>query len=117
MIGQVEEFGNNLSQTAQLEFKPELTRFCKILEPIARSLTCLEAPHSTCADIFLFWVAAASTLSEYLESQTFKFATTKPRIRKVTNARFNEMINRSDIYISTFALHPRKSSSVLSNLD
>jgi len=53
-------------ETSVLELHLTLSRFLGLLDPIARALTCLESPHSSLADVLLFWLAVAGALDDYL---------------------------------------------------
>jgi hypothetical protein len=89
-----------------LELRILLTRMAGLLEYPARCITCLESSHSTLADVFLFWLSAAASISEFLSKAKFPFAT-KKAIYKATNARFTEMVHTgpSDAYLTALYLH------------
>jgi hypothetical protein len=89
-----------------LELRLMLSRFLQLLEPIARSLTCLESSHSTAADLFLFWLAAATGLDDQLRKHSYP-SSIKAQIRKLVNARFTEMTHSgpSDPYLAALFFH------------
>jgi hypothetical protein len=66
----------------------------------------LESPHSTAADVLLFWLAAASSLDDYLRN-THLSTSVKTQIRQAVNARFAEMIHTgpSDPYLAALFFH------------
>lgn len=98
--------------TKSIEFKLALTKFCGLTQPIAFALKCLEDSNLNPADLMLFWVAAGASVFEFISTEAFP-APVRASIIKITNARFNEMVNKapSDVYLATFFLHPRKPTS------
>jgi hypothetical protein len=93
-------------ETSVLELRLIISRFVGLLEPLARSITCLESPHSSAADVMLFWLAAATGLDEYLRKTTLA-SSLKGKIRKLVNARFAEMVHAgpSDSYLAALFFH------------
>lgn len=90
-------------------FKAELTQIVKVLEPLAKSIKCLESGHSTPADVFIFWVATLAEYEEFLSGTSHRLnSPTVQDIRAILNKRYQEMIDSSpsDIYIASFFLVP-----------
>ncbi|KAG2132129.1 uncharacterized protein EDB93DRAFT_1340200 [Suillus bovinus] len=70
---------------------------------------CLESAHTTCTDIYLYWLAIVTQMEQLLRGNTIRlWEETKLAIRTITNAQFNQMINNApnDPYITAFFLHP-----------
>ncbi|KAJ7571875.1 hypothetical protein C8J56DRAFT_1086552 [Mycena floridula] len=91
-----------------------------VLEPIAKSITCLEASHSTVADVFLFWLAIAAAYNDLLDNNTAKLPVeVAERIRRLVNYRFDQSIHYgpSDMFVAGFFLDPRyRASKVLKDV-
>lgn len=100
------------NSSAAITFQLDLTRLINVLEPIAKSLTCLESTHSTLADVYIYWLAASAELQQiFTSSDRGGFdKDTIERIIGISNFRFNQMINDApeDAYITSFVLDPRK---------
>ena len=103
---------NNLFESrssAALLFQADLAKLAAVFGHYARAIQCLESPHTTCSDVYLYWLAIVSQMSQLLKGNTVELEDeTKARIREITNMRFNQMINKApnDPYITAFYLHP-----------
>ncbi|KDQ05636.1 hypothetical protein BOTBODRAFT_122435, partial [Botryobasidium botryosum FD-172 SS1] len=92
------------------------------IEPIAKSLKCLESTHSTLADVYVYWLAASAELQQIFTSPDrggFDRETVE-NIIGICNFRFNQMINDApeDAYITAFVLDPRyRAAAVLGQLN
>lgn len=87
-----------------------------VIGPIAKSIKCLEASHSTVADIYMFWLAIMATLEDHITSDKLGLPLhVLEQIRRLCNWRFDYMINKapSDIFITGFFLVPGTFSLVL----
>jgi hypothetical protein len=97
-------------------FEGELERLCNVLSPIAKAVQCLESSHSTAGDVFLFFLAIASSYKEFLSAGAQGLSIKdQESIRKSINYRFRQQIdnNACDIYFASFILDPRLSSFIL----
>jgi hypothetical protein len=95
--------------TTQLEL--ELTKLIAVLGPLAKAILCLESAHSTCADVYLFWIAALASIEDLFRSGSSGLGEYAIRsIRAIANKRFDQMINDgpTDIYLTSFFLDPRE---------
>jgi len=102
-------FTAGTATTTQLEL--ELTKLIAVLGPFAKAILCLESAHSTCADVYLFWISALASIEDLFRSgQSGLQNETIKSIRAISNKRFDQMINDgpTDIYITSFFLDPRK---------
>ncbi|KAG0694188.1 hypothetical protein DFH29DRAFT_880870 [Suillus ampliporus] len=73
------------------------------------NVKCLESVHTTCADIYLYWLAIVAQMEQLLRGNTIQLQEeTKLAICTIMNAQFNKMINDApnDPYITAFVLHP-----------
>jgi len=87
----------------------DLAKLVAITGPYAKAIQCLESSQTTCADVYLYWLAIVAQMEQLLQSNTIRLQEeTKTAIRTITNARFNQMINDApnDPYITAFYLHP-----------
>lgn len=80
---------NNLfeshSSTA-LMFQVNLAKLIAIFSPYARAIQCLESPHTTCSDVYLYWLAIVSQINHLLEGNTVTLREdTKAKLRAITN--------------------------------
>jgi hypothetical protein len=94
-----------------LLFRVALTKIIAVLGPFAKTIQCWESQHTTCADIYLFFLAIVAQLDDLFAKNTIKLEPkTIEAIRAITNKRFNEIINNSpnDPYVTAFFLDPRK---------
>jgi hypothetical protein len=98
-----------MATTTQLEL--ELTKLIAVLGPFAKAILCLESLHSTCADIYLFWIAVLISIEDlFLSGQSGLRDYTVKSAQAIANKRFDQMINDgpTDIYLTSFFLDPRK---------
>lgn len=99
-------------------FKMGLTRLINILEPLARTLKCLESTQSTAANVHLSWLAALASLKQYLDSPKHGLSSAvKRRVIKNVNKRYNQTINKapSDAYLAVLVLDPSEPAPVHSH--
>ncbi|KAF7973529.1 hypothetical protein HWV62_4273 [Athelia sp. TMB] len=80
---------NNLFESrssAALLFQADLAKLAAVFGPYARAIQCLESPHTTCSDVYLYWLAIVSQISHLLKGNTVELEDeTKARIREITN--------------------------------
>jgi hypothetical protein len=93
-----------------LMFQADLAKLIAITGPYAKAIQCLESSQTTCADVYLYWLAIVAQMEQLLEgTDTITLLKeTQTAIRAITNARFKQMINDApnDPYITAFFLHP-----------
>lgn len=53
-----------LDRATVQNFTEQLRQFVAVLEPLARSIKCLESNHSTAADVYHFWLAVLARYHE-----------------------------------------------------
>lgn len=85
-----------------------LIRFTKILEPIYRSLTCLESSNSTIGDVFAYWLAVLAALDRLFSTDDCGLLPEAvARFRGIVNSRYLEAVDDApvDIYPLGFFLH------------
>ncbi|KZP05715.1 hypothetical protein FIBSPDRAFT_691005, partial [Athelia psychrophila] len=103
---------NNLFESNSSEalmFQADLAKLAAVFGPYAKAIQCLESPHTTCSDVYLYWLAIVSQISHLLKGNTVTLREeTKAELCSITNTRFNQMINKApnDPYITAFYLHP-----------
>jgi hypothetical protein len=100
-------------------FTMELRQLCSILEPIARSIKCLESSHSTPADVYLFWLAIVARLHELFKNNSTINGVGLPKsvmedITSIVNSRHQEMFQKQSgpIYLAAFFLDIRKYNNI-----
>ncbi|KAG1724896.1 uncharacterized protein EDB91DRAFT_1062575 [Suillus paluster] len=79
-----------------------------ITGPYAKAIQCLESAQTTCADVYLYWLAIIAQMEQLLQGNTICLQKeTKMANCATTNVRFNQMINNTpnDPYITAFFLH------------
>ena len=97
------------NSTHAARFHCEVTELVDVLAPIARSILCLESPHSTMADVILFWAAICAWYHRLLNDPEYDFSeNTKSVLISIVNRRYREIINNGphDAYIACLALDP-----------
>lgn len=97
---------------------PDLLLFCVVLTKtiavlglFAKTIQCWESQHTTCANIYLFFLAIVTQLDDLFAKNTIKLEPkTIEAIRAITNKWFNEIINNlpNDPYMTAFFLDPCK---------
>ena len=90
-------------------FRCEITELVDILAPLARSILCLESPHSTLADVILYWAATCAWYRRMLNDPEFGLDdTTQQTLISIVNRRYREIINNGphDAYLACLALDP-----------
>jgi hypothetical protein len=96
-------------------FESDLDQLLFVIGPIAKSIKCLEASHSTVADVYMFWLAIMASLEDLIKNDKLDLPLEViKQIWRLWNWRFDKMINAapSDIFVTGFFLVPRASSSV-----
>jgi hypothetical protein len=83
------------------------------VEPIARTIECLESTDANVADVFIFWLAIAATLREAFDrpfSETGILPELANKVTAIVNCRYKAFIDNSpsDVYFTGFFLNPRK---------
>ena len=80
-------------------FRRELTQLGNVLMPFARAIKCLEAKHTTAADVYMYWLAIVRQLSDLMtrnNSKASKHETSvKEKVRAIVNFRFAQLINNA----------------------
>ncbi|KAG2158711.1 uncharacterized protein EDB93DRAFT_1076704, partial [Suillus bovinus] len=107
--------------TDSLMFQVALAKLVAITGPYTKAIQCLESAHTTCADVYLYWLAIVAQMEQLLRGNTIRLREeTKLAIRTITNARFNQMINDApnDPYITAFFLHPEhRTAQIYKNIN
>ena len=49
-------------------FESNLDQLLLVIGPIAKSIKCLEASHSTVADVYMFWLAIMASLEDLIKN-------------------------------------------------
>lgn len=96
--------------TPLARFRCETTELVDILAPLARSILCLESPHSMLADVILYWAATCAWYRRMLNDSEFGLdSVTQQCLTSIVNRRYREIINEGphDAYIACLALDPR----------
>lgn len=92
-------------------FTAELGQFVAVLEPLARSIKCLESSHSTAADVYLFWLAVLARYHElFVGNNTLQGiglqGSVIEDIKSTVNGRHSEIFQgeSQQVYLSAFFL-------------
>lgn len=100
------------STAEHLQLRTDMNLLIKLTNPIARAIVCLESPHSTAADVFVFFAAALllvrKNLDDLMKSKKSQNLPMADIIRILTK-RFDELINSKnghDLYFTATLLHP-----------
>ncbi|KAL7284543.1 hypothetical protein ACG7TL_001835 [Trametes sanguinea] len=99
-----------LSTSPAWRFAAELEELVAVLEPIAKSIKCLESTHSTVSDVYLFWLACTANTYDLITQDGVSIPeAVKSDIRSAMNARWKQMIEDAphDVYHTGFVLDPR----------
>ncbi|KAJ7839439.1 ribonuclease H-like domain-containing protein [Mycena olivaceomarginata] len=98
-------------------FMFELQQLCTILEPIARTIKCLEGIEVTVGDIWKFYVAVTAVLNDlFANDLTLSIPqTVKDDVSAIVNKRYDQMIHgpSGDLFLSGFYLDPEHVKSPL----
>lgn len=93
-------------------FKASINQLIQVTDPAARAIVCLESPHSSAADVFVF-VAGALLLTrkniETMMKSSLPLDLPKDAIFEILTKRFNQLINSKnghDVYFTATLLHP-----------
>ena len=88
-----------------------LTKITTVLGPIAKAIQCLESAHTTCADVYLFFLAIVAQLDQVFSKNSIKLSQASIEgVRAIINKCFDEIINKShnNPYVPLFFLNPRQ---------
>jgi hypothetical protein len=102
-----------MTQSTYLRFQLGLLQYIAVVAPLARSLWALESSQANAADVFIFWLAIASTLHAEFAKPSENTGVTPVLAKRVTaivNKRYKAFIDESpsDIYFTAFFLDPRQ---------
>ncbi|KIJ46065.1 hypothetical protein M422DRAFT_46358 [Sphaerobolus stellatus SS14] len=78
-------------RSAALNFEIELIKYNSIIAPVAHSIKSLESTQTTPADVYIFWLAIAASIKEYLgkgSNVTRISNTLAEKITKIINTRY-----------------------------
>lgn len=90
-------------------FRYELAELVDILAPIAHSILCLESPHSTLADVILYWAAICAQYRQLIDDRSFGLkSSVQQALISIINRQYREIINNGphDAYFACLALDP-----------
>ncbi|KAF8593692.1 hypothetical protein BDV93DRAFT_584071, partial [Ceratobasidium sp. AG-I] len=97
------------------KFTEQLRQFVAVLEPLARSIKCLESSHSTAADVYLFWLAVLARYHElFIGNNTLQGiglpGSVMKDIKSIINGRHSEMFqgDSQQVYLAAFFLDFRE---------
>ncbi|TFK82609.1 hypothetical protein K466DRAFT_499999, partial [Polyporus arcularius HHB13444] len=87
-----------------------LENLVKVLEPIGKSIECLESTHSTVSDVYLFWLACMASIHDIIVHDDNLETSVKEDIRQATNRRWIQMIEQApcNVYYTGFFFDPRE---------
>ena len=87
------------------------------MEPIACSIKALEGQSANAADVYIFWLAIASSLQTLFIRDGDINKELAEKVTTIVNKRYKEFINDSptDVYFAAFFLDPHKSWHVTRN--
>jgi len=107
------------NRTNVFTFTETCRQLTQLLEPIARSIKCLESSMTTPADVYLFLLATLASYEDIFVSNGAVNGLGLPEdvigdVRKIMNARWNEITHGENkaVYLATFFLDPRTSLSI-----
>ncbi|TFK78002.1 hypothetical protein K466DRAFT_507877, partial [Polyporus arcularius HHB13444] len=92
------------------QFMSELETLVRVLEPMGKSITCLESTHSTASDVYMFWLACMAGIYDLITAKegpgSMLDESVKDEIRHAMNTRWVQMIEDAphDVYFTTFLL-------------
>jgi hypothetical protein len=100
-----------LDRSPVQRFTEQLEQFVAVLEPLARSIKCLESSHSTAADVYHFWLAVLARYQERFEANNTLQGIGLPEsviedIKSIVNGRHSEMFQgeTQQVYLTAFFL-------------
>ena len=101
------------NRTAVFTFKETCHQLMKLLEPIARSIKCLESALTTPADVYLFLLATLASYEDIFLRNNDIDRLGLPEnvtrdVRKIINTRWHEVTHGDNkvVYLATFFLDP-----------
>ena len=69
-------------------FAQNLEALVEVLEPMAKTITCLESTHSTVSDVYVFWLACMASVCDVISMDRYEMgAAVTEGIRHRMNAR------------------------------
>ncbi|KAG1846510.1 hypothetical protein C8R48DRAFT_677837 [Suillus tomentosus] len=92
-----------------LMFQVDLAKLIAVMGPYAKAIQCLESAQTTCADVYLYWLAIVAQMEQLIQGNIIRLhKETKTAIHTITNAQSKQMINNTpnDPYITAFFLNP-----------
>ncbi|KAG1748346.1 ribonuclease H-like domain-containing protein [Suillus paluster] len=101
-----------VNTTDSLMFQVALAKLIAITGPYAKAIQCLESAHTTCADVYLYWLAIVAQMEQLLRGNTIRLLEeTKLAICAITNARcgYNKCSGEKSIYYTVGSLLPTAS--------
>ncbi|KAF8593427.1 hypothetical protein BDV93DRAFT_461223, partial [Ceratobasidium sp. AG-I] len=100
-----------LNRATVQQFTEELRQFVTVLEPLARSIKCLESSHSTAGDVYHFWLAVLARYHEIFTANNTLQGVGLPEsviedIKSIVNGRHAEMFQgeSQQVYLAAFFL-------------
>ena len=87
----------------------DLAHLIEVTNPLARAITCLESPHTTAADVLLFFSSALSLYKEMFDDKFKRKFLPVEKLAKILTRCFREIIdskNGHDVYYAALVLHP-----------
>ena len=103
----VRNFFNNSFEVNQFELATH--QYTQLMAPFAHTLWSLEATRTVASDVFIFWLAAASSVKDALQdTQLGLTSSVKQAVITVINKQWHAFIKESpeDIYFTAFYLDP-----------
>ncbi|KAF7303480.1 DUF659 domain-containing protein [Mycena indigotica] len=95
-------------------FKLNLEQLVTILEPIARAIQCLEGSMTTLGDVWKFYVAITAVLQDNFAENALAIPDdVMDAIRRIVNARYQQLIGSTDAYLAGFFLDPQYVTSTV----
>jgi hypothetical protein len=106
------------NRTVVFTFKETCRQLTKLLEPIVRSIKCLESSLTTPADVYLFLLATLASYEDIFLKNDDIDGLGLPNnvmrdVRKIINVRWREITHGDNkvVYMAAFFLDPRMSFS------
>ncbi|KAF7791186.1 hypothetical protein EIP86_002198 [Pleurotus ostreatoroseus] len=95
-----------------MDFELELNQLLAVGLPAAKSIQCLEAARTTCADVYLFWLAVGATTAEAFDDEDLGIPPDVARqIKARYNFRFDEIFEEDGgkqcVHKAAFYLNPQ----------
>ncbi|KAG1825476.1 uncharacterized protein BJ212DRAFT_1294907 [Suillus subaureus] len=107
--------------TDSLMFQVDLAKLIAVTGPYTKAIQCLELAQTTCADVYLYWLAIVTQMEQLIQGNTIRLCKeTKTAIHAITNAQFKQMINDApnDPYITAFFSNPEyRAAQIYKNIN